>query len=236
MWEFRCLGNYKKALEGYQDWEQPGWEQFGLLRGSKIPSHLVPHQLLLVQDETYLNSATQASGSGVEGASLASQVLSAGCTPRLDVGNWTNLSWYLPVWSAQTERFLSRALEKDLDHPCLSHAVAHRMFLEKLLRCPSFNKPCTGGTWTGSFADGKKMLSGWLVPMESKECGSSSSSGTLFPHRLLMKESVVFQDPFLLQDSGTVREHGERSQPSLHRLIPKHILKAAQTTLILLAM
>lgn len=43
----------------------------------------MPHQLLSVQDETYLNSGTQASGSGVEGASLASQVLSAGCAPRL---------------------------------------------------------------------------------------------------------------------------------------------------------
>lgn len=48
--------------------------------------------------------------------------------------------------------------------------------LFQLLRCPSFNKPCTGGTWTGSFADGKKMLSGWLVPMESKVSSTSYRS------------------------------------------------------------
>lgn len=50
-----------------------------------------------------------------------------------DVGNWMNLSWYLPVWSAQAECFPRVAVEKDLDRPCLSHAVAHQMFLEKLL-------------------------------------------------------------------------------------------------------
>lgn len=45
-----------------------------------------------------------------------------------DVGNWMNLLWYLPLWSAQAERFPSGAVEKDLDHPCLSHALAHQMF------------------------------------------------------------------------------------------------------------
>lgn len=45
-----------------------------------------------------------------------------------------NLSWYLPVWSAQAERFPRDAVEKDLDQPCLSHAVAHQMFLEKVGR------------------------------------------------------------------------------------------------------
>lgn len=135
----------------------------------QIPSHLVPHQLLSVQDETYLNSGTQASGSGVEGASLASQVLSAGCAPRLvyclQCRRWKlDESLVVSPSLVSTSRAFppccsGERLGSALFVPCSgSSDVSREASVMSFLQ-----QPVHLGTWTAvssSLADGKKMLSG----------------------------------------------------------------------------